>query len=112
LNKEDIIYQQVIAIASSYGIFDCIPCARAIKEFLISDDNVALRLRRHLGDDLQSVECHRSLFDIAVNLEECWQYPTEQRLTAIKHLLANDKNSEIAILDLANSLVQKLSEIL
>ncbi|MBS9386300.1 MAG: hypothetical protein HEQ24_19595 [Dolichospermum sp. BR01] len=35
LNKEDIIYQQIIAIASSYGIFDCIPCARAIKEFLI-----------------------------------------------------------------------------
>ena len=35
MNKEDIIYQQIIAIASSYGIFDCIPCARAIKEFLI-----------------------------------------------------------------------------
>jgi hypothetical protein len=83
-----------------------------IKEFLISDDIVAIRLRKHLGDDVKSVECHRSLFDIAVNLEECWQYPTDERLTAIKHLLANDKTSEIAILDLANSLVQKLSEIL
>ncbi|MFM7366406.1 MAG: papain fold toxin domain-containing protein [Sphaerospermopsis kisseleviana] len=35
MHQEDIIYQQIIAIARSYGIFDCIPCARAIKEFLI-----------------------------------------------------------------------------
>ncbi|NET02477.1 MAG: hypothetical protein F6K61_18305 [Sphaerospermopsis sp. SIO1G1] len=35
MHQEDIIYQQIIAIAKSYGIFDCIPCARAIKEFLI-----------------------------------------------------------------------------
>lgn len=35
MHQEDIIYQQIIAIARSYGIFDCIPCTRAIKEFLI-----------------------------------------------------------------------------
>lgn len=76
-----------------------------IKEFLVSDDIVALRLRRHLGE--------RSLFEIAVNLEECWQiYPASERLTAVQHLLADDKTSDIAVLDLANSLVQRLSEIL
>ncbi|MBD2346411.1 hypothetical protein [Anabaena subtropica] len=76
-----------------------------IKEFLVSDDIVALRLRRHLGD--------RSLFEIAVNLEECWQiYSADERLTAVKHLLADDKTSDIAIFDLANSLIQKLSAVL
>jgi hypothetical protein len=35
LNRDDLIYHKVIEIAKSYGIFDCIPCARAIKEFLI-----------------------------------------------------------------------------
>jgi Papain fold toxin 2 len=35
LSRNDPICQQVIKIASSFGIFDCIPCARAIKEFLI-----------------------------------------------------------------------------
>ncbi|QLE58970.1 papain fold toxin domain-containing protein [Nostoc sp. TCL26-01] len=36
LNRDDAIYQQIIQIANNYGIFDCIPCARAIKEFLES----------------------------------------------------------------------------
>ena len=35
LSRNDPICQEVIGIASSFGIFDCIPCARAIKEFLI-----------------------------------------------------------------------------
>lgn len=36
LNRDDAIYQQIIEIARNYGIFDCIPCARAMKEFLVS----------------------------------------------------------------------------
>ncbi|MBD2499387.1 hypothetical protein [Anabaena azotica] len=76
-----------------------------IKEFLVSDDAVAQRLRQHLGE--------RSLFEIAVNLEESWQIPSkDERLTAVKHLLADSQTSEIEISDLADSLLQRLSEIL
>jgi len=35
LNWNASVCQQVIRIASGFGIFDCIPCARAIKEFLV-----------------------------------------------------------------------------
>ncbi|HEY9802035.1 MAG TPA: hypothetical protein V6D25_16865 [Leptolyngbyaceae cyanobacterium] len=76
-----------------------------IKEFLVSDDVVAQRLRQHLGE--------RSLFEIAVNLEECWQIPSkDERLTAVKHLLADSQTSEIEISDLVDSLLQRISEIL
>ncbi|BAY35970.1 hypothetical protein NIES2111_02890 [Nostoc sp. NIES-2111] len=76
-----------------------------IKEFLVSDDAVAKRLRKHLGE--------RSLFEIAVNLEECWHISSaNERLTAVKHLLADTKTSEIEISDLAASLLQRISEIL
>lgn len=76
-----------------------------IKEFLVSDDAVAQRLRQHLGE--------RSLFEIAVNLEECWQIPLQEaRLTAVKHLLADSQTSEIDISDLADYLLQRLSDIL
>lgn len=76
-----------------------------IKEFLVSDDVVAQRLRQHLGE--------RSLFQIAVNLEESWQIPAqEERLTAVKHLLADTKTSEMEISDLADSLLQRISDIL
>ncbi|BAT56265.1 hypothetical protein NOS3756_52680 [Nostoc sp. NIES-3756] len=76
-----------------------------IKEFLVSDDPVAKRLRQHLGE--------RSLFEIAVNLEECWHISSaNERLTAVKHLLADTKTSEIEISNLAASLLQRISEIL
>jgi len=76
-----------------------------IKEFLVSNDAVAQKLRQYLGE--------RSLFEIAVNLEDCWQITSEEeRLTAVKHLLADAKTSEVEISDLANSLIQKLSKIL
>lgn len=35
LSSNDPIFQEVVRIASSFSIFDCIPCARAIKEFLV-----------------------------------------------------------------------------
>lgn len=76
-----------------------------IKEFLISNDTDAMRLRQHLGE--------RSLFEIAVNLEECWQIPDiEQRLLAIQHLLTDALTGEIEIPGLADSLLRKLAEIL
>lgn len=34
LSNHDPVLQEVVRIASGFGIFDCIPCARAIKEFL------------------------------------------------------------------------------
>jgi len=82
----------------------------AIKEFLVSHDSVAVKVRQHLGE--------RSLFDFAVNLEELWRISeTHDRLSAVINLLAGEENSidtddDIRLLDLANTLVVKLAEIL
>ncbi len=81
----------------------------AIKEFLVSNDSVAVKVREHLGE--------RSLFDFAVNLEESWRISqTNDRLSAVKNLLAGEENSvepdDIRLVDLANSLLVKLAEIL
>ncbi|MDF5710377.1 MAG: hypothetical protein PUP90_22580 [Nostoc sp. S4] len=81
----------------------------AIKEFLVSDDHVAVRVREYLGE--------RSLFDFAVNLEEYWSNPeVYDRLSAVTNLLTCDQNLEhaddIRLLDLANSLLVKLADIL
>ncbi|MHC0066017.1 hypothetical protein ACWATR_24440 [Nostoc sp. UIC 10890] len=80
-----------------------------IKEFLVSNDAVAVRVREHLGE--------RSLFDFAVNLEESWRITeTNDRLSAVRSLLAGEEDSidthDIRLLDLANTLVVKLAEIL
>ncbi|WP_373527012.1 hypothetical protein [Nostoc sp.] len=81
----------------------------AIKEFLISKDSVAIKVRQDLGE--------RSLFDFAVNLEESWRISqTNDRLSAVINLLTDEENSvdtdDVKLLDLANSLLVKLSEIL
>ncbi|MBE8997438.1 MULTISPECIES: hypothetical protein [unclassified Nostoc] len=80
-----------------------------IKEFLVSNDTVAVKVRQHLGE--------RSLFDFAVNLEELWRISEpNDRLSAVRHLFAGEGNSidtdDIRLLDLANTLVVKLAEIL
>lgn len=81
----------------------------AIKEFLISYDDVAVRIRQHLGQ--------RSLFDVAINLEECWRIAdVNDRLLIVRNLLAGD-NTNIdlnnqELLDLADSLLAKMSEII
>jgi hypothetical protein len=80
-----------------------------IKEFLVSHDSVAVKVRHHLGE--------RSLFDFAVNLEESWRISqSNDRLSAVKNLLAGEGHSidtdDIRLLDLADSLVVKLAEIL
>lgn len=81
----------------------------AIKEFLVSNDSIAVRVRQHLGE--------RSLFDFAVNLDESWRISdTNDRLSAVRSLLAGEGNSvdtdNIRLLDLATTLVVKLAEIL
>ncbi|MGV0105506.1 DUF4253 domain-containing protein [Nostoc sp. DSM 114167] len=80
-----------------------------IKEFLVSNDTVAVRVREHLGE--------RSLFDFAVNLDEVWKISQiDDRLSAVRSLLAGEGNSvdtnDIRLVDLANSLLVKLTEIL
>lgn len=84
--------------------------------FLESDDSVARRVRERLGG------C--SLSEIAVELESCLSIPEEDdRILAVKNALAgnirsggttrdaSDENDEIELLDLAESLLEKLAEI-
>lgn len=81
------------------------PVLDHIKEFLVSDDIVAFRLRDYLGD--------RSLFDIAVNLEEMWRItPIGERLGTLKDILAIGETDNVEVSDLADSLLKKLTEIL
>ncbi len=84
----------------------------SLKEFLVSNDDVAVRVRQILGE--------RSLFDIAVNLEECLNLREENdRLYAVRNVLAGRENNydareidDMELLNLANSLLQKLADIL
>jgi len=74
-----------------------------IKEFLVSNDEVAVRVRQLLGTS--------SLFDFALNLEELWRIPeAHHRLSAVRDLLVNEGNN--LDMGLADSLVVKLDEIL
>jgi hypothetical protein len=94
----------------NWGSDDIIGNSRldAIKEFLVSDDMVAVRVRQYLGE--------RSLFDFAVNLEESWRITeVNLKLYAVKNLLVSDENSQnltCKIDELADSLLAKLAEIL
>lgn len=84
----------------------------SLKEFFVSDDDVAVRVRQILGE--------RSLFDIAVNLEEILSLSEENdKLYAVINVLAGSENNydareidDMELLNLANSLLKKLSEIL
>ena len=75
----------------------------SIKEFLVSDDDVAVKIRHYLAE--------RSLFDLAVNLEECLRiYRGDERLSAVKNILiGNCDVDDIELTTLANCLIQKLS---
>lgn len=79
-----------------------------IKEFLVSNDSVAVKVREYLGE--------RSLFDFAVNLEESWRISkVDDRLSVVKNLLAGGdiiNTDDIKLVDLANSLLVKLEDIL
>jgi hypothetical protein len=79
-----------------------------IKEFLVSDHDVAVRVREHLGQ--------RSLFDLAVNLEVCWRIATvDERLSLVRNLLAGEEYHvnlhHEKLLNLAESLLLKIADI-
>jgi hypothetical protein len=85
----------------------------SIKEFLVSDDAVAVKIRQHLGE--------RSLFEFSVNLEEYWRIPdVEHRISSVVNLLAGEGKyqettyqvDDIELWDLADKLLAKLAEIL
>lgn len=81
------------------------PVLDHIKEFLVSDDILAIKLRNYLGD--------RSLFDIAVNLEEMWRItPVAERLARIRNILAIHATDDVEIANLPDNLLNKLTEIL
>jgi hypothetical protein len=98
----------------------------AIKEYLVSDDDVAVRVRQRLEERVSnftgsSYTSTLTLFDIAVNLEEYWRIPqVDKRLSAVKNLLVGDRSNrnlnpeidDIELLHLADSLLEKLADIL
>ena len=87
-----------------------------VAAFLESDDSVAVRVRERLGE--------RSPLEFATELEKCLSLPEEEdRIFAVKNALADsitagetnrdssDENDEIELLDLAESLLEKLAQI-
>lgn len=67
---------------------------------------------------------YKSLQEIAVELEKCLSLPEEDRIFAVKNMLAgsvnaveinrdtSDNNDEMKLLDLAEELLEKMAEIL
>ncbi|HLO88807.1 MAG TPA: hypothetical protein VK203_27905 [Nostocaceae cyanobacterium] len=69
-----------------------------IKEFLVSDQELAVKIRANLGE--------KSLFDLAVNLEESLIIPVaEERLTSVRNLLATFNVEEIESNDIAEKII-------
>ncbi|OBQ11766.1 hypothetical protein [Anabaena sp. AL09] len=79
------------------------PLFDSIKDFLVSDDDVAIKIRNYMGDT--------SLFDLAVDLEECLRISRENdKISAVKDVLVSDINLDIdnlELLDLASYFVNK-----
>jgi hypothetical protein len=72
----------------------------SIKEFLVSNDVLAVQVRQQLGE--------RSLFDFAVNLAQGWRIPEEsERLSTVINLLAGDEADDSNLFYLANNLLEK-----
>lgn len=88
------------------------PVLDTIKEFLVSDDFVAVKVRQNLTQG--------SLFDLAVNIEASWKISeADNRLSAVINLLADygsnhnvNSPTDDELLNLAESLLAKLAEIL
>jgi hypothetical protein len=77
------------------------PLLNSIKEFLVSNDAIAVQVRQQLGE--------RSLFDFAVNLAECGRLTNKsEKLSAVRNLLAGDHADDQKFSDLANELSDKL----
>ncbi|MEA5579297.1 hypothetical protein [Anabaena sp. UHCC 0451] len=73
-----------------------------IKEFLVSNDDVAVKIRQNLKD--------RPLFDLAIDLEECLRISREdEKTSAVRDILARHLHiCDIDLCELANSLLEKL----
>ena len=77
------------------------PLFDAIKDFLVSDDDVAIKIRNYVGDT--------SLFDLAVDLEECLRISRENdKISAVKDVLVSNLDIDnLELLDLASYFVNK-----
>ncbi|MEH2027515.1 helix-turn-helix domain-containing protein [Nostoc sp.] len=87
----------------------------ALVKLLESDDSVAVKVREHLGT--------RTIGEIAVELEKCLSLSEEDKIFAVKNVLAanvasresnrgsSDEIDEIELLDLAEELLDKLTNI-
>ena len=103
----------------SWSLFNIFHKKRvSVREFIESDDPVAVRVRTKLAN--------KSLSEIASELEKMWQISDEDdRIFAVKNLLAGgvsfgssnrdasneNEENEIEILELAEELVEKLDKI-
>jgi len=88
----------------------------SVTTFLKSNDRVAVRIRKQIKD--------KSLPEIAAKLEKYLSFPKEDRIFVVKNMLAgnvldresnrdsSNENDDIDLLDLAESLLEKLAEIL
>ncbi|MBD2774893.1 hypothetical protein [Iningainema tapete] len=83
----------------------------SVTSFLESGDWVAVKVRKHLKN--------KSLQEIAVDLEKCLSLSEEEnRIFAVKNVLVSndgdyrDSTDKIDLLDLAESLLEKLTDVL
>ncbi|MEH1983680.1 MAG: helix-turn-helix domain-containing protein [Nostoc sp.] len=88
----------------------------ALVKLLESDDLVVVKVRARLGS--------RTIQEVAVELEKCLSLSEEDRIFAVKNVLAanvacgesnrgsSDEVDEIELLDLAEELLENLSEVL
>lgn len=87
-----------------------------VAKFLESDDPVAVQVRERLGE--------RSLSGVAVELENCWSLPEEDRSDAVMDIFvssgvtaretnrnSSDDNDGIELVELVDDLLEKLAEI-
>jgi hypothetical protein len=73
-------------------------CLNEIKEFLVSDHDVAVKIRANLGE--------KSLFDLAINLEESLSIPVvEKRFIAVRNLLAKFNVEETELNDIVEKTI-------
>lgn len=85
-----------------------------VKEFLISEDEVAVKIRQALthrdnGEDPLASPKSSTLFDLALDLVECLLIESDlTRLSAVKKLLAGITQNDIQLLNLSSYLIEKL----
>jgi len=82
----------------------------SIKEFLVSEDYVAVKIRQALNHQNTCTETSLTLFDLAINLAECCKINREpDRLSAVRDILIWVGKDDPELWDLANNLIEKLA---